>query len=811
MPHPPEHDLHAPFGHPGIPPRWTSSAKDGVVTAYSTASRVWITLSHGIVNEVYYPTIDRPQIRDLQFLITDGETFFHEEKRDLQPEVACLPCADGATLSYRIVNTDPDGRYRIVKEIIADPYQPCVLIHARLEASKGWKNRLQLYVLLAPHLGGSGWGNSARAFQSAGQRLLVAWKGQTCLALGANVGFSRTSCGYVGYSDGWQDLHDDFYLDWEFERVEDGNIAVIGQIDLTRAVEVTLGLAFGDHVHAAVTTLAQSLSMPFNQHRRKFLDQWQKAARHLCDLSAHTGDGGRLHRISHNLLLAHEDKTYTGARIASASIPWGNAKGDEDAGGYHLVWTRDMAHGATALLICGETENPRRALIYLACSQQRDGGFPQNFWLDGTPYWKGIQLDEVAFPILLAWRLWKTEGLGDFDPYPMVKAAAAFLIRQGPATQQERWEETSGYSPSTLAASIAALICAADFARARRDVEIAVFLEEYADFLESRVERWTVTTQGDLVPDISTHYIRILPKAVDDPSPEEDPNTALLTLNNRPPGTPWQFPAKDIVDAGFLELVRYGVRGAHDPLIEASLKVVDAVLKVKTPFGPCWRRYNHDGYGDRPDGGPFLGWGQGRAWPLLTGERGHYEIAAGRDPRPYILAMEGFASCGGMLPEQVWDEERPELGMALGRPAGSAMPLVWAHAEYLKLVYSASEGRVFDLIAPVAERYLAGRGRKDLEIWKPVRQVKRVARGQTLRILSPAPFRLHWSKDDWKNIEDTPSRSSDLGIHFVDIPIDHDQRAPLRFTFLWTASAHYPFFHREADHWEGRDYQVDIT
>jgi len=270
-----------------------------------------------------------------------------------------------------------------------------------------------------------------------------------------------------------------------------------------------------------------------------------------------------------------------------------------------------------------------------------------------------LQLDEVAFPVVLAWRVWKAGALADFDPYPMVKGAAEFLIREGPVTGQERWEENSGYSPSTLAATITGLICAADFARSRGDHALAGFVEHYADFLESHVERWTVTTAGTLLPEVPRHYIRINPVAVGDVSPDEDPNTGLLTIANAPPGESLQIAAKEVVDAGFLELVRYGIRTAGDPLIEDSLRVVDAVLKVDTPLGPCWRRYNHDGYGNRDDGGPFLGWGRGRPWPLLTGERGHYELAAGRSAEPFLRALEKFGGRGAMLPEQVWDEEKP--------------------------------------------------------------------------------------------------------------------------------------------------------
>jgi glucoamylase len=786
------------FGRPGMSPRWTSSSKEGVGAAYSTASCVWFTISHGILNEIYYPTIDRPQVRDMEFLLTDGETFFHEEKRDLKSTISYI---EEHTLGYHIESGDPEGRYRLTKEIISDPHQPCVLVHARVEADPGWAARLRIYALLAPHLGVGGWGNSARLIHIAGRVLLLAWKDMTYLAMGSDRGFVKASCGYVGASDGWQDLKDNRKLDWHFERAEDGNVAVIGQIDTSKMDEFTLGLAFGNSPHAAVTTLFQSLSIPFARHRERYIAQWRRATHEIERLDEHSGDGGRLYCISHSLLLAHEDKTFAGAMVASASIPWGEAKGDEDLGGYHLVWTRDLVSSATALLAGGATETARRALVYLICSQHADGGFAQNFWIDGTPYWGGIQLDEVAFPIMLAWRLWKAGALEGVDPYPMVRSGAGFLIRHGPATQQERWEECSGYSPSTLAATIAALICAADFADSHRDEDDAALIRDYADFLESHVERWTVTTQGTLVPGIPRHYIRIRPVDISDPEPNEDPNMGMLLIHNRPPGERAEFPAKEIVDAGFLELVRYGIRSPGDALIEASLNVVDAVLKVATPFGPCWYRFNHDGYGSGADGSPYLGWGKGRLWPLLTGERGHYELAAGRDVKPLIRAMEGFASRGGMIPEQIWDEpDRPGSKMHFGHFAGSAMPLMWAHAEYIKLLRSAADGQVFDRIGIVAERYLGKRGRTDLEIWKPTRRVRTISADGVLRIQTTSPFRARWTLDDWLTFQDTSSIPTSLEIHFIDIRVPRQQMAPVRFTFFWIAE----------DRWEGQNYNVEV-
>ncbi len=773
------------FGGPGIPPAWSSSSKDGVGTAYSTSSRVWFSLARGILTEIYYPTIDRPQVRDAQFLISDGATFFHEEKRDLPTEVQRL---EPETLGYRCTSKDPEGRYQLLKEVISDPHQSCVLVHARLVASGAWRGKLRVYFLLAPHLEVGGWGNSAATLQAAGRNLLLAWKNNTYLAIGCDHDFCRTSCGFVGFSDGWQDLNENFKMDWEFDRAENGNIAVIGEIDLSRGDEFTIGIAFGDSNHAATSILTQSLAIPFAKHRERFIEQWRRICADLEPLAGTSFDGGHLYRTSRNLLLAHEDKTFAGALIASASIPWGDAMGDEDLGGYHLVWTRDMVNSALALYACGDKVTPLRALIYLAVSQQPDGGFPQNFWVDGTPYWRGVQLDEVAFPVILAWALWQANALEDFDPYFMVTSAVRYLIAHGPVTQQERWEEVGGFSPSTLAATIAGLICGAQFARSRLDEPLAQFIEEYADFLESHVESWTVTTSGSLAPEIPRHYIRILPVPANETSPNEDPNSGTIVIANTPPGSPYQFPAKDIVDAGFLELVRYGIRRAGDPLMEDSLRVVDHVLKVTTPWGPCWRRYNHDGYGPQDDGKPYVHWGRGRAWPLLIGERAHYELAAGRDVRPLIAAYEHFSTGSGMLPEQIWDApDLPQAYMYLGKPCGAAMPLMWAHAEYIKLLRSVKEGRIFAMMHPVAARYLERKGRKDLEVWQSKRRVRTIAAGKVLRILLCGDFRLRWSHDNGRTGQEAASTTAGLGLSYFDISVP--ERGSVQFTFTKAAEA----------------------
>lgn len=793
------------FGAPGLEPRWTSSSKDAVCTAYSGSSRVWFTCSHGILNEVYHPTIDRPQMRDMEFLITDGETFLHEEKRDLQSEFEYI---HPDSLGVRYTNSDPEGRYRLIKEIITDPHRAVVLVRVRLEGHEELLSRLKLYALLAPHLDGGGAGNSARALDVAGHKMLLAWKGSWALAMGATCGFSRVSCGFVGSSDGWRDLSENFRMDWNFGSAENGNVALTGELNLctcdaSAAREFVLAIGFGEGLHAAMQATASALAAPIDRLRERFIEQWQRVAMPEW-MAERSGDGGRLMRISHNVLLAHEDKTFSGAFVASASIPWGQAKGDDDLGGYHLVWTRDMVQTATALLACNRARAARRALVYLACTQQPDGGFAQNFWIDGTPYWSGLQLDEVAFPIILSWRLWKHDELDQMDIFPFVERAAGFLARHCPITNQERWEENAGYSPSTLAAVISGLICAAEIIRARDAIEIATFLEELADWIEKHLEDWTVTNNGVLHPDVKRHYMRIRPPECGEAYAHEECGKEIIRLANQPPGVRNTFEAREIIDAGFLELVRYGVRRADDPLIVDSLKVVDAVLKRDLPQGPCWLRYNHDGYGQTADCRPFVRWGKGRPWPLLTGERAHYELAAGNGFDALIRTYEQFATCGGLLPEQVWDEpEREGCSGRLGQPAESAVPLVWAHAEYLKLLRSAADGKVFDRIDPVYERYCQPQGvvrcRRDLEFYSLRRPIQHIDAGQTLRILEEKHFNVTWTDDNWKTVQSMPSRALGSAGFSVDL-------APRIGAQVLEWTLHYP----EKDAWLGYNVSVRI-
>ena len=796
------------FGAPGIEPRWTSSAKEGVGTAYHTSCRLWFTLSHGIVNEIYYPHVDQPNTRDFQFLISDGETFCHEEKRDLThaieyPERDCL--------FYRLTNVEPRRRYRLVKYVFADPHRSVLLVHTKLEVlDESLRGRLSVYALLAPHLAGCGAGNSGWCSEIGDNKLLHAQRKNTHLLMACSSGFSRRSVGYVGFSDGWQDLMHNFKMDWEFKAAENGNIALTAEVELRDDSEFTVAVALGRSYQSAATKLFQSLAEPFELKRESYIRQWQRAVIDpKFDFTSDTTDDGGMYRLSRCVLLAHEDKVFQGAIVASLSIPWGETKSDQDLGGYHLVWTRDLVHSATALLATGQIGTPLRALIWLAAIQRPDGSFPQNSWIDGTAYWSGLQLDQVAFPILLAWRLHKQDALDLFSPRAMILRAAARLIAQGPVTAQDRWEENAGYSPSTLAVVIAALVCTAEWAKEFGKTEVADFILAYADWLAAHVEEWTVTTEGELVEGLPRHYIRINPADPVAPDPHADPNKTIIQLANGG----GIHPARNVVGGDFLHLVRFGIRKPDDAIVRDSIEVIDGVLKHELPQGPGWRRYNHDGYGQKDDGSAFDGTGVGRCWPILTGERGHYELAAGRDSKPFIRSMEDFANEGGMLTEQLWDgpdlshKGRTHSGesgthMKPGCPTGAAMPLCWSHAEYVALVRSRHDGVCFDRVDPAFERYVLNPAQSRYEIWTVRHPLRLAPPGKILRIIVAAEATIVWSTDNWiRRDESQTSYQPELNLWFADFPTaEWPQGSAFAFTFFW----------KRDQRWEGRNWQVNI-
>ncbi|MBL0142479.1 MAG: glucan 1,4-alpha-glucosidase [Betaproteobacteria bacterium] len=792
-------------GWPGSEPRWTSSAKTGVGTSLGPGSQVWFTLSHGILNEIYYPRLDSPCTRDIGLIVTDGREFFSEEKRHASSQVS-YPFK-GVPL-YRLSNACGEGRYRIEKDILADPTRDALLQRTRFVPLVGTLGDYHLYVLAAPHLGNRGWGNTAWLGDYKGVPMLFAQRERYSLAIACSAPWRGRSAGFVGRSDGWQDLARHRRMRWEYARAENGNVALIGEVDLQAcAGHFVLAVGFGGTPAEAGHHALASLNQGFEATQEVYVRQWQDWQRSCLQVADDDPAAGYdAYRVSVMVLRTHESKLMPGGLIASLSFPWGFTKSDDDLGGYHLVWPRDLVESAGALLAAGAHDDVRKVVRYLQTTQEADGHWPQNTWLDGTPYWNGIQMDEAAFPILLVDLAHREGAFSEQDLerlWPMARRAAGFLVRNGPVTQQDRWEEDAGYSPFTLAVVIAALLVAAEMADACGEPGVAAYLRETADVWNDYIERWTYVSGTPLAQRVGVngYYVRVAPPEV---CTVASPAEGFVPIKNRPPGEA-VAPTEQILSPDALALVRFGLRAAGDPRIVDTVKVIDALLKLETPRGPAWHRYNDDGYGEHENGAPFDGTGRGRAWPLLTGERAHYELAAGRPDvaRKLMRTMAAFANDGGMMPEQVWDA--PDIArreLWLGRPSGSAMPLVWAHAEYVKLARSLREERLFDMPPQTFERYVARKAACAHGFWRFNHKTRSFAAGRTLRIEVLAGATVHWSDDGWRTVHDTATQDTGLGVHKVDLPTERlVPGAVVAFTFFW----------HQAGRWEGADFDVLVS
>ena len=793
----------APNG-PGIPARWTASAKTGVGTALSDQSRVWFTLSHGIFNEIYYPRIDQACIRDMGLIITDGAAFFSEEKRDAGHKVEWL--ADGVP-AFKLINTCHSGRYRIEKQIVTDPNRDTVLQQVEFHAQKGALSDYNLHVLLAPHLGNHGGGNTAWVGECEGTPLLFAQRNDCALALACSAPWTKRSAGYVGSSDGWLDLKTHHQMAWEYTRAENGNVALTAGIDLIKLHgKFVLALGFGKDPDEAARNAIASLRDGFDKAKHHYVSGWQEWIKTHASLKLGEVAPGDLTQKSLAVLRTHESKQSPGALIASMAIPWGFSKGDQDQGGYHLVWSRDMVETAGGLLAAGAHEDTRRVLAFLQRTQRPDGHWSQNMWLDGSPYWDGIQMDETALPILLVDLAFREKALAGGDVakfWPMVKKAVGYLARNGPVSPQDRWEEDPGYTPFTVAAEIAALLAAAAMADLNHEAAIANHLREIADVWNDSIERWMYMSATDWCEKykVEGYYVRIAPKTTGADGQTRQKNIQVKNVT----ASEDTRRASHLISPDALALVRFGLRAADDSRIRDTAKVIDALLKVETPRGATWHRYNDDGYGEHEDGSPFDGTGIGRGWPLLTGERAHYELAAGREAtaKQLLAAIESFANESGLISEQVWDSpDIAEHELHFGRPSGSAMPLVWAHAEYLKLRRSLHDGRLFDQPPQTVQRYLKEKTVSPRLTWRFNHKLRSLPPGKILRIELMAQAVIHWTDDDWKTCHDIRTLDDGLGIHLADLPTQsRPEGKQIKFTFYWS----------DAGHWEGQDFIVRIA
>ncbi len=773
--------MNAPGG-PGSSPTWASSAKDLVGTALG-AGRVWFTLGYGILNEVYWPSCSSPQIRDLGFIVA-GDDFWSEVKRKHRYE---LSTPEPDVPLPKIVHSH--SRYRLELEVLADPSCDVVQIRYRLEAVGSEAKDLKLYVLLAPHLQGSGHNNTARVMLPNG---LAAVKGGSALMLAADHGFSRGSAGYIGASDGWQDFHRHGAMTWEYSEAANGNVALFGEL---AALEGVLALGFAGTVEGAQTLVRSSLAKGFAAARMAFISGWQQWAQSLrC--TGLTPDVEHAVRRSARVLKVHGDRSFPGALVASLSVPWGDTR--DDPGGYHLVWPRDAVEAGMAMLALDHRDEACTLLAYLIATQQPDGHWPQNFFTDGRPYWTGTQLDETALPVLLAAKLDLLGALGDLrqPAATMMRRALGFIARYGPFSPQDRWEENAGINPFTLAACIGALVAGAT--HGGLDPAAAAYALSLADDWNARIESWVYAQDTELDRQHGTrgHYVRIAP-------PGHTAQNGEVRVRNR---GDLCVPAQNLLGLEYLYLVRLGLRAADDPRIRDTTRLIDTLLRVNTPEGAYYHRYNEDGYGEHADGRAFDGTGIGRLWPLLSGERGQQALLAGEDARPYLDAMLAAASPGGMLPEQVWDSAPiNRRHLAPGRPSGSAMPLVWAHAELIKLAVAIHSGQPIECLPAALERYRQPR-LAAVNHWREQTPCQAVGRDGVLLVEASAPFVLHLGVDGWQWIGDHQSRPTGFGLQGVRLDVAGlGAQNTLEFTRRFTDASH------GESGWEGRDWQVSLS
>ncbi|MGI8470056.1 MAG: glycoside hydrolase family 15 protein [Pyrinomonadaceae bacterium] len=718
-------------GAPGKDAQWATAGKQAIGTSASLESKIWFTLAEGVMTEVYYPDVTTANVHLLQFIVVNPKTRRVETERDdANHEIKVLR---PDSLTFQQTNSAKSGEWKITKTYTTDIERDSVLINVQLQTKN--KN-LNLYVYYDPSLGNRGMGDYA-SFKFAtddpkGFFTTEKAKPSVSSVIAFSSEISEQTNGFYQISDGLEQLKQNGKIVNRYDKASNGNVVQMAKI--SSPLRFTTVLSFAENSPKAWANSRMSLNKSFAKCLAEYEKGW---ADYVKTLPRVAPKYQAQFNMAAMVLKAQEDKTVRGANVASLTIPWGGGKNaNEDVGGgYHLVWSRDLYEVVTAYMALGDTAAANRALDFLFNVQQKpDGSFPQNSWLDGKKGWGSLQLDEVAYPLILAYQL-KRFDKQIYENH--VKKAADFLVKTGPKTPQERWEEKSGYSPSTIAAEIAGLVCAAEIAKRNDDETSANLYLKTADDWQANIEKWTATKTGKYGD--GNYYIRLTENGKPDAGEK-------IVLNNGA-GT---FDEREIVDAGFLELVRLGIKSPDDPLIQKSLKVVDQILKVNTPNGEAFYRYNHDGYGEMDDGrrwnfdGKYIG--KGRLWALLAGERGEYELAVAslnetkieidskgntnatqkdfdklaantfylKKAEQRLNSMLGFANEGLMIPEQIWDKSEvpktidkefiPEL--KFGEGTGSATPLAWSMAQFIRLAVNLQAGRNLETPDVVYNRYI---------------------------------------------------------------------------------------------------------
>jgi glucoamylase len=678
-------------GAPGANATWNESNLQGFADSLGATSKVGYTLGDGELENVFYPQTDTPSTFGLQYLVTDGSSFTSTETSNTSHAISLV---DPTSLVWRQVNTAANGDFKITKTYVADPSRSVVLIQttfANLSAKP-----LQLYAEYLPQLNNDGMGNTGGTDSASGD--LVSSNGSVSSALAASTGFTQTTSGYVGTSsDGSQQLASSFRLTATYTSASTaGHIVQVAQIPVAASgsTTFTLALGFDSTQSAAVSDAAASLTAGFTSLESSFESGWHSWVGGLAAPPASVTGSAQLKQqyyVSLMEIKADEDKTYTGAFVAAPTDPWGTSTSANTGGdhGYHAVWTRDEYEMASALLAAGDAADANAALQYIfTYEEESNGAVKQNTFLNGTAVFGSLQMDEVADPIILAYQL----GATNAADWSHIESLASYLVANGPSTPEERWEEIGGYSPSTMAAEIAGLVCAASIAKTNGATGLAATYQATARSWASQLDNLAYTTSGPYGG--GDYFLRL----TQDGNPNSGASIGIANGGG-------SHDDRTVVDAGFLELVRLGVKAATSPDITSSLPAVDSELAVQTPEGPVWHRYNFDGYGETASGGDFTGGGMGNPWPVFSGERGEYDVAAGNltGAKSLLATMAGAANSGYQIPEQVWGGSTGTGGFTFGQPDNSSTPLMWAMAQYARLAIDISAGKDVDTPAVVTQ------------------------------------------------------------------------------------------------------------
>ena len=742
-------------GAPGVLSRFDLARKDCVGTARTGTSKVWYTVADGVLSDVYEPFIDNTNVQSLKFVVTDGSTFTDLQTRDTTYKVH----ADLTGMRCTVVTSAHD--YRLSTTFITDPARDSVVIRTALQDNSPTKRTLRVYARLDAHVNGNGGGGTANGGADSaslsptgtpviGDRNTVSQAANrdyavpTFMALDAAT-FHGASVGYAGTaSDGLTALDARHGLRRRFAHAPNGHVVATANVTPKRTGVNTVVLGFGRTYNSALRTAQASLSTSLASIDRAYVSGWQQYDQGLARpyptgtrSTASTRAISRSYYLSANVLKSSIDKTFPGAIAASLSSPWGQAVSAGDLpggkpvyfGSYREVFARDLYEAVTGLLADGDIAEAKAATLFLFLRQQQPlGNMPRNSLLNGkaAPDTGGDQLDETAYPILMAY----LTGLGAQNSLysKHIVPAADYLVSHGPSSGNERWEEQSGYSPSTIAAEIAGLTAAAAIATQHGDTKHARLYQAVADDFQRTIKAHTVTTNGPY--STSPYFIRL--------SKNGDPSSAYTySLGNGSVSVD----QRAVVDGGFQELVRLGELSAHDPVVLNSLTVLDKQISKNTRTGTGYYRYgtdasagSTDGYGDCyvadptdcPKNGqpwPTTDTGSGHLWPVLSGERAQTALLLGDHTRvdSQLAFMMQSASGVGLVPEQAWedpavakdpygtDPATASIGFRNGSPAGSASPLTWAQAQLLRLIRDRNENRVLDRPSITTQRYVRHR------------------------------------------------------------------------------------------------------